>query len=141
MQNFIEESLTAPKFITVMLAIFAAIAMTMAAMGIYGVVSYSVERRTQEFGLRMALGARTAAVIRLVLRQAVWLILIGTKIGVPTAAATTRLLRAYMVGVGPRDPVTFVLVPLLMAMVALLASYVPARRATRVDPVTALRYE
>jgi ABC-type antimicrobial peptide transport system permease subunit len=80
-------------------------------------------------------------VIRLVLRQAVWLILIGMAIGVPGAAVTTRLLRSYLAGVGPRDPLTFVLVPALMAAVALVASYVPARRATRVDPVAALRCE
>lgn len=141
MRSIIEESLTVPKYMTWLLAIFAGIAMVMAAMGIYGVMSYSVSQRTHELGVRLALGAGRASVIRLVLKNALWLTLIGAAIGVPAAAAATRMLAAYLYGVGARDPVTFTLIPLALGAVALLASYVPARRATRVDPVVALRHE
>jgi putative ABC transport system permease protein len=115
--------------------------MLMAAMGIYGVIAYSVAQRTREFGIRLALGAGNAGVAGLVLRQALWLVAIGLAIGVPGAAAVTRLLQSYLYGVGARDPATFVAVPLMLALVALGASYIPARRATHVDPVVALRYE
>jgi len=100
-----------------------------------------VAQRTRELGIRMALGAGSANVVRLVLQQALWVVGIGIGIGVPGAAAVTRVLQSYLYGVGPRDPATFVLIPAVLAGVALLASYVPARRATRVDPMIALRYE
>ena len=141
MKDIVENSLVESKYMTLLTTIFAGIALLMAAMGIYGVISYSVAQRTRELGLRMALGAGTANVVKLVLRQALWLVGIGIGIGVPCAAAVTRVLQAYLYGVGPRDPATFILIPAVLAAVALVASYVPAKRATRVDPMIALRYE
>jgi putative ABC transport system permease protein len=113
----------------------------MAAMGIYGVISYSVAQRTHEFGIRMALGAGSPSVIRLVLRQALWMVGLGIGIGVPAAAVMTKALQAWLFGVGARDPLTFIAIPLALAAVGAVASYIPARRATRVDPVIALRCE
>jgi hypothetical protein len=107
----------------------------------YAVVAYSVGQRTQEFGIRMALGAGSRNVIRLVLKQALWVVGIAFVIGLPAAAVVTRFLGSYLNGVEPRDPVIFTVVPGLLGLVALFASFVPARRATRVDPVNALRYE
>jgi putative ABC transport system permease protein len=141
MQRIIDESMTLPRLMTVLMTIFASIALAMAALGIYGVISYSVAQRTHELGIRMALGAGAPSVIRLVLKQALWMLAIGVGIGVPVAAATTRVLQTYLYGVGPRDPLTFVAIPLALAGVGALASYVPARRATRIDPVVALRCE
>jgi putative ABC transport system permease protein len=141
MQRIIEESMTIPRLMTVLMAIFAGIAWAMAALGIYGVISYSVAQRTHELGIRMALGAGSPSVIRLVLRQALWMLGIGVCIGVPAAAATTKMLQSYLYGVGARDPVTFVAIPLALAVVGVVASYIPARRATKVDPVVALRCE
>jgi putative ABC transport system permease protein len=141
MGSIIEESITISKHVTIMTAIFAGIAALMAAMGIYGVISYSVAQRTHELGIRMALGAGSTSVLRLVLRQAMWVVGIGLAIGVPGAAAITGLLKAFLFGVDARDPLTFVVVPVLLAAVALVASALPARRATRVDPVIALRYQ
>ncbi len=137
----LSDALLVPRLMAALTGIFALIALLMAAMGIYGVISYSVGRRTQEFGIRMALGAAGSRVAFLVLRQALWLVFIGIAIGVPAALAATRLLRAYLFGVGVNDPLTFVTVPLLLMAVALAASYVPSRRATLVDPVIALKYE
>jgi putative ABC transport system permease protein len=141
MQALMENALTLPKLMMVLTTIFAGIALWMAAMGIYGVVSYSVAQRTRELGIRMALGANRANVIRIVLTQVIWMVLLGLAIGVPAAAATTRMLQVFLYGVGARDPLTFVAVPAALAAVALLASYIPALRATRVDPVVALRCE
>jgi putative ABC transport system permease protein len=141
MENLVEDSMTVSKYMSILTAIFAGIALLMASMGIYGVISYSVSQRTRELGIRMALGAGSANVIRLVLRQAVWVVAVGIAIGVAGAAAVMGVLRSNLYGVGARDPVTFVAVPAALAAVALLASYFPARRATRVDPVIALRYE
>ncbi len=141
MEKRMSDAMTLPKMMTVLISIFAALSMLLAAMGIYGVVAYSVAQRRHEFGIRMALGAGPRSVIRLVLARAVWMILIGVGIGVPGAAAMTKVLQSFLFGVGARDPLTFVLVPLALAAVALLASLIPARRATRVDPVVALRCE
>ncbi|HMD70095.1 MAG TPA: FtsX-like permease family protein, partial [Bryobacteraceae bacterium] len=129
------------KYVSRLTALFAAIAMLMAAMGIYGVIGYSVARRTHEFGVRMVLGAGAADVVRLVLRQALYVVAIGLAIGVAGALAVARLLASWLYGVGERDPLTFTLVPLALGAIALLASYIPARRATRVDPAVALRCE
>jgi putative ABC transport system permease protein len=120
---------------------FAAIALVLAAAGIYGVISYSVTQRTREIGIRLALGAGTQAVLRLVVTHGALLALFGLAIGVPAAFVLTRLLQGLLHGVSPTDPLTFAAVGLLLAAVALLASYLPARRATRVDPMIALRSE
>ena len=141
MRGIVSESLTDVKYVSRMTALFAAIAMLMAAMGIYGVIGYSVARRTHEFGVRMVLGAGTADVVRLVLRQALYVVAIGLAIGVAGALAVARLLASWLYGVGTHDPLTFTLVPLGLGAIALLASYIPARRATRVDPAVALRCE
>jgi putative ABC transport system permease protein len=141
MERIIEESMTLPRIMAMLMAIFAGIAMAMAAMGIYGVISYSVAQRTHEFGIRMALGAGSPSVIRLVMRQALWMLGLGIGIGVPAAAVMTKALQAWLFGVGARDPLTFVAIPLALGAVGAVASYIPARRATRVDPVIALRCE
>jgi putative ABC transport system permease protein len=141
MASMMDERLIIPRYMTIPTAIFGCIALFMAALGIYGVVSYSVARRTHEFGIRMALGAGRGNVLALALKQALWLIGAGIALGVPAALSVTTLLRSYLTGVGARDPATFVVVPLILAAVAASASYIPARRATRVDPVVALRYE
>jgi putative ABC transport system permease protein len=141
MERMVSESMTIPRLMAVLMAIFAGIAMVMAALGIYGVVSYSVAQRTHEFGIRMALGAGSPSVVKLVLRQAVWMLGLGLGIGVPAALAATSVLRSFLYGVGARDPLTFVLIPVALAAIGVVASYIPARRATRVDPVVALRCE
>jgi len=141
MRGTVSESLTDVNYVSRLTALFAAIAMLMAAMGIYGVISYSVARRTHEFGVRMVLGAGTADVVRLVLRQALYVVAIGLAIGMAGALAVARLLASWLYGVGEHDPLTFTLVPLALGAIALLASYIPARRATRVDPAVALRCE
>ncbi|HYK20195.1 MAG TPA: FtsX-like permease family protein, partial [Pyrinomonadaceae bacterium] len=116
-------------------------AMMLSAVGIYGLLSHAVMQRTQEMGIRMALGAQVGDVLKLVLRQGMMLALAGEAIGLAAAFALTRVIRGLLFGVTPNDATTFVIVAGVLAVVALLACYLPARRATKVDPLIALRYE
>src|SRR5262249_23649601 len=120
---------------------FGALALILATLGVYSVVSYSVAQRTHEIGIRMAMGAQRPHVFRMILGQGLRLVLVGVGIGVTTAFAMTRVLSNLLFGVTPTDPPIFVVVPLLVVVVAILASYFPARRAQKVDPIIALRTE
>lgn len=128
-----------PRFYMLMLSIFAAAALVLCAVGIFGVMSFTVVQRTREIGVRIALGAAPQSVVRMVVGGALGLALAGVAIGLLTAAAGARLLSSLLFGVGPADPVTLGGVALLLTMVAAAAGYLPARRATRVDPAVALR--
>jgi predicted permease len=141
MEHVIAESVAPQKFNAGLLGGFAALALLLAAIGIYGVLAYSVSQRTREMGLRMALGAQRADILRLVIRQGTGLAIIGIVFGLGGAFALTRVMRTLLFEVEPGDPLTFVTVSLLLMAVALLACWVPARRAARVDPMEALRYE
>jgi predicted permease len=141
MEEIVAESIADRRFSMILLAAFAGLALLLAGVGIYGVISYVVGQRTHEIGIRMALGARQPDILRLVLSGAGGLAVIGIGIGLASALALTRLMANLLYGVGPNDPITFVVVPLILGSIALLASYLPARRASRVDPMVALRYE
>ena len=141
MNQVIGDSLAERRFSMILLGAFAGLALLLASVGIYGVISYVVGQRTHEIGIRMALGARRPDILRLILSGAGKLTLIGIAVGLISALALTRLMTKLLYGVGPSDPLTFIAVPAILISVALFASYLPARRATRVDPMTALRYE
>ncbi len=141
MTEVTSESFAARSFNMLLLTLFAGLALVLAAVGIYGVMSYAVTQRTQEIGIRMALGARATDVFQLILRNGLTLTFLGVVLGVGGAIALTRLLRTLLFGVTPTDMITFVIVSVVLVVVALLACYLPARRATKVDPLVALRYE
>ena len=141
MNDVVNESLGPFQGVAAVLTLLAVGALVLAGGGIYGVIAYSVSRRVQEFGIRTALGASDRNVIRLVVAQGAKLTAVGIGIGVALAFATTRVLESVLFGVASADATTFVGIPALLAVVALLASYIPARRATRVDPMEALRGE
>jgi putative ABC transport system permease protein len=135
------ESMAPDRLGSMLLGVFAGIATLLAAIGIYGVISYSVAQRTHELGIRSALGASSASLLGLVLRGGLIMAGIGLAAGFVGAVGLTRLMESLLFGVGARDPVTILIVAGVLGVVALLACYIPAYRATKVDPVTALRYE
>ena len=141
MRDVITNSLSARRFTRLLLGTFAALALVLAAVGIYGVVSYTVTQATQEIGVRMALGADRGTVLRAVLKGAMTMAVIGIAVGAASAVAATRVMKDLLFGVTATDPLTFGVVALLLGMVTLAASYIPALRATKVDPIVALRYE
>jgi putative ABC transport system permease protein len=141
LDELVSRSLGERRFNLLLLGSFSLIALTLASIGIYGLMSFSISRRTHEFGVRMALGAQTGDVIKLVLREGMVLTVIGVTVGLTASIALTRLLSNLLFGVTATDPATFIVIPLVLAGVALAACLVPARRATRVDPMIALRYE
>jgi putative ABC transport system permease protein len=141
MEHIVSESVTQPRFNLFLLGLFGGIALLLSAAGIYGVTAYTVTQRTHELGIRIALGAQVADVLRLVLGQGMIVIGIGLVVGLMASFALLRLMRSLLFGVGENDPLTFVAITLVLLLVALLACYIPSRRATKVDPLTALRYE
>jgi putative ABC transport system permease protein len=141
MDDVMGTSAAAPRFRTVLLGLFGLAALLLGGVGIYGVISYSVSQRTREFGIRVALGADLGQILRSVIAHGLKLTLAGVLIGVAGGLVLARFLRSLLFGISAADPLTFASVALLLTLVAVLACYIPARRAIKVDPVIALRYE
>jgi len=141
LQDVVADSIVAPEFYAALLGVFASVAVALAAIGIYGVIAYGVTQRVREIGIRMAVGARRDQVLGRILRQGLGLAAVGIGLGIVGAAATTRYLRNMLFGLTPLDLGTFVATSVAFTLIAIFASYVPARRATKVDPLVALRYE
>ena len=141
MDHIVSESITQPRFNLFLLGLFGAVAIVLSAAGIYGVTAYTVTQRTHELGIRIALGAQVGDVLKMILGQGMAVIGVGLVVGLAAAFALTRLLRSLLFGVGENDPLTFVAITVVLVLVALIACYIPARRATKVDPLMALRAE
>jgi putative ABC transport system permease protein len=141
LEDLVSASVAQPRFYALLLALFAGIALTLAVIGIYGVMTYAVSHRTHEIGIRMALGAEASRIVRMIVGQGVLLIGVGVLLGLLAARGLTGVLRDLLFGVQPTDPVTFALIASGLALAALLACWIPARRATKVDPLIALRCE
>jgi putative ABC transport system permease protein len=141
MRSIVTKSASEPRSTVALFAVFAALALTLAAIGIYGVISYSVTQRRPEIGMRMALGAQWQDIVRLIVGHGARLALIGIAIGIAAAYALTRLMKTLLFGVSATDPITFIAVSILLILVAVAACSIPARRAMRVDPMVALRHD
>jgi predicted permease len=141
LEQRVSDSVAPRRFLVTLMSLFALLALALAATGIYGVLSYLVAQRTREIGIRMALGATAGAVLRLILKRGMIFIFVGATVGLAGAIALTRLIKTLLFGVSPTDPATFAFIALLLVVVALIASYIPARRATKVDPMVALRHD
>ena len=141
MPKFLDRLLSGPKSIAGVATVFGLIALMMASIGLYGVMSYSVSQRTRELGIRIALGASNNSVLKLVLREGSLLVGSGIIIGLAASTLVSRFLESFLYGISSTDPLTFVTIPVVLFLVALFASYLPARRAAKVDPMIALRFE
>jgi len=143
LDQYMASSVAEPKFSALLLGLFAGLALILSCLGLYGVMSYVVAQRTRELGIRMALGAQTRDVLKLVIRQGMGLTLLGAAIGVAGAMALTRMImiKSWLFGVSPTDPLTFAVAALLLTVVALLSCWIPARKAAKVDPIATLRFE
>jgi len=141
MEHIVSTSVTQPRFNLFLVGLFSVVALLLSAAGIYGVTSYTVAQRTHELGIRLALGAQMGDVLRMILGQGMAVIMIGVVLGLGASFGLLRLMKSLLFGVSETDPLTYVSITLVLVMVALLACYIPARRATKVDPLEALRYE
>jgi putative ABC transport system permease protein len=141
MEAVVSRSVAQPRFLAILLGVFATIALALAVVGVYSVIAFSVAQRTHEMGIRMAIGARPSHILSLVLREGMSLALMGIAVGLAGSFAITRAISGMLYRVSPTDPLTFVLISLLLTGAALAASFIPARRAIRVDPMVALRHE
>ena len=141
MSDVVNESIVQERFIAQLASFFSLFALLLVSIGLYGIMSYAVTRRTNEIGIRMALGAQVWDIVKMVMRETMLMVMMGLAIGLAAALATTRLISSFLFGLTPTDTLTICLAMLLMTIVAALAGYVPARRASRVDPNVALRCE